>query len=65
MDFGKAATIRPKIVGETLREIASDKDVASAMFDILETERIIENEIPIELVPEGNDLLSQILAGNK
>lgn len=61
VDFGKAATIRPKIVGETLRKIANDKDVASAMFDILETERIIEKDIPIEMVPKGNELLSQIL----
>lgn len=65
VDFGKAATIRPKIVGETLREIAKDKDVALAMFDILETERIIEKDIPIEMVPEGHDLLTQIMASKR
>lgn len=62
VDFGKAATIRPKIVGETLRKIANDKDVAATMFEILETERIIDKDIPIEMVPKGNDLLSQMLA---
>lgn len=62
VDFGKAATIRPKIVGETLRKIASDKDVAATMFEILETERIISHDIPIEVVPKGNDLLTQMLA---
>lgn len=65
VDFGKAATIRPKIVGEILRKIAKDKDVAMAMFDILETERIIEKDIPIEMLPEGNDLLAQILASKR
>lgn len=62
VDFGKAATIRPKIVGETLRKIANDKDVAAAMFEILETERIIEKDIPIEMIPKGDELLSQMLA---
>jgi hypothetical protein len=65
VDFGKAATIRPKIVGETLRKISKDKDVATAMFDILETERIIERDILIEMLPEGHDLLAQILASKR
>jgi len=64
VDFGKSAAIRPKIVGETLRSIAVDPDVASALFDILETERILEHNIKIEIVPKGNDFLSQMMVVN-
>lgn len=65
VDFGKAAAIRPKIVGETLRSIAVDPDVAAAMFEILEAEKILGSNIPIEIVPKGNGILSQLLAGNE
>ena len=40
IDFGKAAAIRPKIVGDALRKIAADPDIASAMFEVMETDRI-------------------------
>jgi len=65
MDFGKAAAIRPKIVGEALREISKDADVSSAMFEILETSRIQNAGVPIELIPEDSDLLSQLLVAVK
>jgi len=61
VDFGKAATIRPKIVGDTLRMIAKDEDVADAMFVILETGKIIHANIPIEIIPHGNELIDQLL----
>jgi regulator of protease activity HflC (stomatin/prohibitin superfamily) len=65
MDFGKAAAIRPKIVGEALRVISKDADVSSAMFEILETSRIQNAGVPIELIPEDSDLLSQLLVASK
>jgi regulator of protease activity HflC (stomatin/prohibitin superfamily) len=65
VDFGKAAAIRPKIVGETLHNIASDPDVSSAMFKVLQIECIIETGIQIEIIPEGKDFLTQMLiSGN-
>jgi len=65
LDFGKAAAIRPQIVGEALQEIARDPDVASAMFDILETTRIQDAGIPIELIPDHADFLPQLLVAGK
>lgn len=62
LDFGKAAAIRPQIVGEALKEIAKDPDVSSAMFDIMETTRITNAGMPIELIPEGSEILSQMIA---
>jgi regulator of protease activity HflC (stomatin/prohibitin superfamily) len=62
IEFGKAAAIRPKIVGEALRKISADPDVADTMFEVLETQRIIDANIPIEMIPAGNGLLAQLLA---
>jgi regulator of protease activity HflC (stomatin/prohibitin superfamily) len=61
MEFGKAAAIRPKIVGEALRKISADSDVSDIMFEILETQRIIQANIPIEMIPAGNELLAQMM----
>ena len=42
IEFAKAAAIRPPIVGAALQEISKDPDVAAALFEILETQRIVE-----------------------
>lgn len=41
VDFAKAAALRPQIVGQALDRICQDRDVAQAMFEILETERLM------------------------
>ncbi len=63
VEFAKAAAIRPKIVGEALRQISEDPDVASTMFEILETQRILDANVPIEMIPAGNEFMKQFLAG--
>ena len=60
MDFGKAAAIRPNIVGSTLEEIARDPDVSSALFEIMEATRIRENGISIELIPDNVEMVAQL-----
>lgn len=65
LDFGKAAAIRPQIVGDALEEISHDPDVSAAMFDILETTRIQTAGIPIELIPGDAEILSQLIASQK
>ncbi len=42
--FAQAAAMRPQIVGQALQKLSQDPEVASAMFDILETQMIIEGE---------------------
>ena len=56
VDFGKAAAIRPNIVGEMLKTISQDPDVCSALFEILEINRIISNKIPIHILPSQMQL---------
>jgi regulator of protease activity HflC (stomatin/prohibitin superfamily) len=65
VEFAKAAAIRPKIVGEGLRQISEDPDVATTMFEVLETQRILDANVPIEIIPAGNGLLTQLLAAGR
>jgi hypothetical protein len=62
VEFAKAAAMRPQIVGQALQKLSQDPEVEAAMFDILETQKIIEGEARIVLIPEKNELISQLLA---
>lgn len=61
VEFARANAMRPLIVGAALQEITQDPEVANAMFEILETEKIIESKAKVNLVPEKSDFLSQLL----
>ncbi|MCE7987004.1 MAG: SPFH/Band 7/PHB domain protein [Caldilinea sp. CFX5] len=65
VEFGKANAMRPKIVGEALRQISADREVADALFEILETQRVLDGEAQITLIPPGNNLLTQLVAAEK
>ncbi|RIK42255.1 MAG: band 7 protein [Chloroflexi bacterium] len=62
IEFGKANALRPKIVGAALNDICADPDVANALFEILEIERILEGKTRITLLPQGNGLLKELVA---
>jgi regulator of protease activity HflC (stomatin/prohibitin superfamily) len=64
VEFARAQAMRPMIVGAALQEIAADPEVAAAMFEILETQRLTEGEARITLAPEGGGMLTQLLAAN-
>ena len=50
IDFGKAAAIRPNIVGTMLDRISRDEDVCRTLFEILEINRMVANKIPIHVL---------------
>jgi hypothetical protein len=54
--------MRPRIVGAGLQAISRDTEIAHAMFDILEAQKLLDGEADITLVPHGNDLLKQLAA---
>ncbi len=62
IEFGKANAMRPKIVGEALKAISADEEVANALFEILETQRVLNGKAQITLIPAQNNLLAQLLA---
>jgi regulator of protease activity HflC (stomatin/prohibitin superfamily) len=61
VEFAKAGAIRPRIVGESLQEITNDSEVANAMFEILELQKLLENKGKLTLVPKGSDFLNQLI----
>jgi regulator of protease activity HflC (stomatin/prohibitin superfamily) len=65
IEFAKAGAIRPRIVGEALQVITADPEVATAMFEILETQKILEGKGQLTLIPAKNDLLTQLVAAQK
>lgn len=64
VEFARARAMRPQIVGAALKKIADDPEVAQAMFEILETQRLVEGNSQITLLPEKAELLSQFLAAD-
>jgi len=65
IEFAKAATMRPRIVGAALQRISADPEVFSAMFDILETGKLVEGGSRITIIPPKNELLPQLLAAER
>lgn len=65
VEFAKAASMRPKIVSETIQEISKDPEVLGAMFDILETQRIVDGESDLVLVPGGAGVLTSLIAADE
>jgi len=64
IELARAAAQRPRIVGEALREICEKPLVAEAMFEILETQKLLEGEDKeLTFIPkEHQGLLTDMLA---
>ncbi len=65
IEFGKAGAIRPKIVGDALQKISQDPVVENAVFEILETQKILEGQGKLTLVPPNSDFLNQLFTARK
>ncbi len=63
IEFAKAAAIRPNTLGQALREIAQEPAVASALFEILETQKLLASEARLTLLAAGpQSRLTDLLA---
>jgi regulator of protease activity HflC (stomatin/prohibitin superfamily) len=62
IEFAKAAAIRPEIVGHALQTISRDPDVSRALFEVLETQRILAGSGRVTLMPENNGTLAALVA---
>jgi regulator of protease activity HflC (stomatin/prohibitin superfamily) len=65
VEFAKAAAIRPQLVGESLQKITQDQETASAMFTVLETQKLLRGNARLTLVPPSGNLLTSILAAKE
>jgi regulator of protease activity HflC (stomatin/prohibitin superfamily) len=65
VEFGKAAAVRPAIVGRAMADISRDAEVSETMFDILETQRIVEGECSLTLLRmKEHELLADLLVAD-
>ena len=67
IEFAKAAAIRPATLGQAFQEIAREPEVAAALFDVLETQRILSSNAKINLLPGGphGRMLANLMAAEK
>ncbi len=64
VEFARAVAIRPQILGAVLADVSKDKDVMEALFEVLETQRLLESKAQITLLPPGGHggLMPQLMA---
>jgi regulator of protease activity HflC (stomatin/prohibitin superfamily) len=64
VEIAKAAVVRPNMIGTALKEISGDPEVADALFDILETQRILDSKPKLTLFLDGakGRLIADLLA---
>ena len=53
IEFAKAAAIRPATLGQAFQEIAREPAVSEALFDVLETQKILAGNARLTLLPGG------------
>ncbi len=63
IEFAKAAAMRPRIVGAALADVAATPTLADALFQILETQRLLESpHLEVTVMPPGQELMTQLMA---
>ena len=67
IEFAKAAAIRPSTLGQALRDIAQEPAVAGALFEILETQKLLASDAKLTLLQAGphSRVLADLLAAGK
>jgi regulator of protease activity HflC (stomatin/prohibitin superfamily) len=59
--FAQAAATRPQIVGAALAEIAKDSKIAEALFDLLETQNMLQSpHLEVSVLPDGTQFVAAI-----
>lgn len=59
--FAQAAATRPQIVGAALAEIAKDPQISQALFELLETQNMLQSpHLEISVLPEGTQFVAAI-----
>ena len=65
IEFAKAYAVRPRLVGEALKEIGEGPEVVDTLFSVLETQELLAGNGEIILLPEGgvaSDLITALEA---
>jgi regulator of protease activity HflC (stomatin/prohibitin superfamily) len=63
VEFAKAGAMRPRIVGAALADIAKDPEISAGLFEILETQKLLESpDMRVTVIPKGRGLLAELAA---
>ena len=66
IEFAKAAAIRPNTLGLALKEIAREPAVSGALFEILETQKLLDSGAKLTFLPAGKSfLVDQLMAADQ
>ena len=67
VEFARAAAIRPATLRLVLSEVAAEPEVNKALFEILETQRLLATNARLTLLGAGanNNILTALLAGRQ
>ena len=57
--------MRPQIVGQALQKISSDPAISRALFNVLETQNLIDGEVAITLIPKNSGMLGELVAATQ
>ncbi len=60
-EFAKAKAMRPRLVGQALSRVATNPRVSAALFEVLETSRMLESGAEITLLTGDTGLLAQLM----
>lgn len=61
VEFAKAATTRPHIVGTALARVAKDPEISNALFELLETQNLLQaSRLEVNIVPKGTQLIAAV-----
>ena len=65
VEFAKAAATRPRIVGAALSQIAQNPQIASALFEVLETQALLKSpRLEVNVIPVGLPAVYALGAGS-
>lgn len=62
IEFAKAHAVRPRLVGEALRQIGEDPEVVNTLFSVLETQEILSGSAEVIMMPTGAGILPALEA---
>jgi hypothetical protein len=60
--FARAQAVRPEVVGEALKKISEDPEIADVLFQILQTQAILDSGAAITMVPSGSTEMVPFMA---
>jgi regulator of protease activity HflC (stomatin/prohibitin superfamily) len=59
--MAEATSIRPEVVGGSLNRIAQqDPEILGAVLDVMEAEKLLESDAPVDVLPEGSSFIVQL-----